>query len=274
VTASSVLEVLDLERRGADRFVGMASAVGGQRLYGGLVAAQGLRAAQLTVPAGRVAHSLHAYFLRPGVTGVPIDLDVARHRDGRSFTTRAITASQQGEVICSLMASFQEREDGDDWEAEGPPTATPPEEVRTPHPLADYLDGMVEIVSARDTPPGETAPIHPCWVRIRGELGEDPDVHLAALAFLSDFGILGGGVMPRAAGPNPRFMGASLDHAVWFHRVDRAEGWFHISSRPVTNAGSRGLAHGWLHDRDGTHVASMSQEGLIRLTDGRRRPDR
>ena len=261
-----LLRLLTLDPVGEDRFLAATPSDGPSRLFGGQVAAQALRAATLTVDAGRPPHSMHAYFVRPGRPGTPLELNVERVRDGRSFTTRQVTASQQGEAIFVLSASFHAGEPGDDWQLPGPVDVPDPD----PEPDPTSPMGQFETMSPLDVRPvnrgvGFRGPIHPFWVRTRGPLADDPALHACVIAFLSDMGMVAS-VRATASTPAERFTGASLDHALWFHRPARADDWLLYDVHPVSNFGSRGLAHGTFHTRDGTLVASVAQEALIRPT--------
>jgi acyl-CoA thioesterase-2 len=260
------LALLDLERTGDDRFSAITPGEGPPRLFGGQVAAQSLRAATLTVPADRLVHSLHAYFIRPGRPGIPLELTVERARDGRSFTTRRVSAAQQGEPIFVLDASFHIEEDGEDWQPEWTAVVPDPDEVEVvPSPMGSFSTMNpfdMRPVGGR-SPMG--FPIHPFWVRTRGRLPDDPALHACALAFISDMGVVGSA--PRPGTDRTRgFMGASLDHAVWFHTPARADEWLLFDVQPLRNAGARGLAWGTMHTRTGVLVTSVAQEALLRPT--------
>lgn len=266
-----ILNLLDLEERGPDAFVGRTPTDGPPRLFGGQVAAQSLRAATRTVPDDRVPHSLHAYFMRPGRPGVPLDLDVARHRDGRSFTTRMVTASQEGETIFSMLASFHVTEEGTDWQPPAP-EAPEPETVDWPRSALAQFSALspFEMRPVRDPGQSPFPVLHPFWVRTRGPVPDDPALHACLLTFISDMGVVGAA---RAPGTplTERFMGASLDHAMWFHRTPKVDDWLLFSAEPASTSGARGLARGSMHTRDGVLVASIAQEALLR---GAGRPPR
>jgi acyl-CoA thioesterase II len=261
-----LLALLDLTPAGSNRWLASTPEPGDgpPRLFGGQVAAQSLRAATLTVDADRMVHSLHAYFIRPGRPGVPLQLDVERARDGRSFTTRRVSASQDGEPIFVLDASFHVEEDGEDWQ--------PDRSMRdVPHP--DTIDapqspfGSFSTMSPFEMRPAGGAnpmgfPIHPFWVQAKGRLPDDSAVHACAIAFISDMGILGAARPP--GGGIERMMGASLDHAIWFHVPVRADQWLLNDAGPMRTAGARGLAHGTMHTVDGVLAVTVVQEGLLR----------
>jgi acyl-CoA thioesterase-2 len=260
------LALLTLQPDGEDRFLASTPAEGPPRLFGGQVAAQSLRAATMTVPADRLPHSLHAYFIRPGRPGVPLELSVERARDGRSFTTRRVSAAQEGEPIFVLDASFQIEEDGEDWQPDFRFDGPSPDEI----PPVDSPMGRFSSMSPFDMRPavGRSPmgfPVHPFWVRLNGRLPDDPLLHACAITFISDMGVVG--AAPRPGTDRTRgFMGASLDHAVWLHVPARADEWLLFDVQPLRNAGARGLAHGTMHDQRGVLVASIAQEALLRPT--------
>lgn len=253
------MALLDLEATGSDRFVAISRSEGWGRLYGGQVASQALRAATLTVAPERLPHSLHAYFIRAGRPGLPIDLAVERTRDGKSFSTRVVTASQEGEPIFNLIASFHRAEAGEEWQ-ERAPVASVPRPDDLPSDGGDAPAGWNAGFEMRPIAPRPFRP-HPCWVRLREPIGDDPLLHCCALTYISDRAVVGSA---RAPGTSFRMAGASLDHSVWFHRPVRVDQWLLFTVDPVVNFGARGLARGSFHDVDGILVASISQEALLR----------
>ncbi|MGZ4718095.1 MAG: acyl-CoA thioesterase [Acidimicrobiales bacterium] len=258
-----VVRLLDLESIGDDAFLAPIPSDGPGRLFGGQVASQSLRAACLTVAPDRPPHSLHAYFILPGRPGEPLRLDVQRSRDGRSFATRHVTASQAGTPIFELVASFHTAEGGFDWQLPAPADVPAPDAIAPPE-LPDYLRFSVPFDIRVVTPPlpGQFPITHPFWIRTRGPIGDDPSLHACVLTLLSDMGVV---ASARAPGSTTQpFAGASLDHAVWFHRPARVDEWLLFSVEPVTNHGARGLARGTLHTEAGVLVASIAQEALLR----------
>jgi acyl-CoA thioesterase-2 len=241
------------------------------RLFGGLVAAQSVVAAGLTVE-DRALHSLHAYFLRPGRHDVPLRFVVHRIRDGRSFTTRRVVAHQGGEAIFNLSASFVRPEPGIEHQDAMPAAPAPEglpswEDVRARRtgepPRPDR--GPVEVLVARDETGSPSHPPPPRWVwmRPRGEIGDDPRLHEALRVYASDRTLLGTLSQRHALAPGER-MGASLDHAMWLHRPARFDGWvLYVSESPVAHA-ARGLILAGMYAGDGTRLASVAQEGLVR----------
>ena len=283
LTAADLVALLDLEPAGADRFVGRSPDMGWARVYGGQVVAQALVAAVRTV-AGRSPHSLHAYFLLGGDPAEPILFVVERVRDGRSFSTRRVTASQRGEPIFVLSASFQIAEDGPAHQAPAP-AAPPPEQVvdpqaalaAMPEPARKRLQALFDRVRPiefrpmdlrRYAPlrPGETrAAAQSVWIRIGGPLPDDPMIHTAALAYLSDMTLLDTALVAHGhAIFDGRHQVASLDHALWLHRPCRADEWLLYAQDSPSAGGARALTRGMLFSRDGALVASVAQEGLVR----------
>jgi acyl-CoA thioesterase-2 len=264
-----LLKLLDLEPAGDDVFLARTppASAGMPRLFGGQVASQSLRAATLTVPGDRPPHSLHAYFVRPGRPGTPLTLTVERTRDGRSFTTREVTATQDGEVVFILDASFHAPEEGDDWSLPAPTEVIGPDAAGARESPITGFSAILpfELRPVVAVEPGQFPVIHPFWVRTPEPLPEDPMLHACAVAFMSDMGVVASARSPVSTLPR-MFMGASLDHAVWFHRPVRADQWLLFSVEPVTNYGGRGLARGTFHSEDGVLVASIAQEALLRST--------
>jgi acyl-CoA thioesterase-2 len=250
-----VVELLDLEV--VDRDILRANAVFEDPfpLYGGQVAAQALRAAGMTVPAGRSPHSLHGYYLRSGNAAQPTVFRVDRDRDGRSFSARRVVAIQDGEVIFTMSASFHRHEDGPDHQIEPRP------DVDDPDRLMDYM--LPRLTSMEGRLPAQTFPdaAWPTrfWARCTVPLGDDPHLHAAVLTYLSDIST---GLSPFDG--ESHHSGASLDHAVWFHRPIRMDDWVLTDLVPRSIAGGRGWYTGTLHDRDGFLGASVTQEALFR----------
>jgi acyl-CoA thioesterase-2 len=275
-----LVRLLDLEPIEKDIFRGGSPEVSLQRVFGGQVAGQALVAAGRTVPPERPVHSLHAYFLRPGDPSVPIVYLVDRLRDGRSFTSRRVVAVQHGEAIFSLAASFQKVEGGLDHQG-GRPDAPDPETLPTLAeryaPYADELGMLARIprpIDLRyvDDPPfarraaGRRGdPRTKVWMRADGALPDDPLVHLCVLTFASDFTLLDSVLVTHGMAWMTDVRGASLDHAMWFHRPFRADEWLLYESESPSASGGRGLATGRIWTRDGRHAVSVVQEGLVRV---------
>ena len=279
--AAALLEILDLAEREKDVFVGKTPSTERQRIFGGQVAGQALVAAGRTVPADRAVHSLHSYFLRPGDPAAEIRYAVDRIRDGRSFTTRRVIAWQErkGEevAIFALTADFHAGEEAVAEHSLPMPDVPRPEslpgtaEIVAKHgEQAAWMAAMGRAVDQRFLQdPFSAPPKSPpdtktwTWLRVAGKLTDDPAVHAAALTFVSDLTLLSAG-FARLGGGWPDFIGASLDHAVWFHQPVRADDWFlYETDSPAASAG-RALCFGQIWAADGTHVATVAQEGLLR----------
>jgi acyl-CoA thioesterase II len=280
----SLEQILDLEKIEVWTYRGFSFHPGSTRAFGGLVAGQALVAAGRTVPGDRRVHSLHAYFLRPGDTGAPILYAVEPVRDGGSFSTRRVLAVQHGETIFSLAASFQVPEDGPAYQepmldapgpgesaAAGPVTSDAqawydeflrrfPVEVRFPE-----ADGPAWLTIMR----GEKGPPRQrFWVRSRQPLPGDPLVHVCAVTYVSDLFLISSAMPPHGLAAGGRSVSAaSLDHAVWFHAPFRFDDWLFYDQSSTWAAGARALCRGLLFDRSGTLVASVMQEGMIRIRD-------
>ena len=279
---SQLMQTLDLEMIEQNLFRGRSPNVGWQRIFGGLVISQALAAASRTVDEERDVHSLHAYFLRPGDPSIPIIYDVDRIRDGGSFTTRRVRAIQHGHAIYSMSASFQLREEGLEHFIEMPDVPGPDDlpsarelarlhAAHAPEIVRRYWESerAIEIrpVDVRHYMSSERLePRQHVWFRSNGELPADYRTWAATLAYASDMTLLDTSLFPHGLSMfDPRLQGASLDHAIWFHRRSDITGW-HLYSQDSPNAsGGRGFNRGSIYTRDGRLVASVAQEGLIRL---------
>jgi acyl-CoA thioesterase II len=274
-----LLDLLDLEQIEVNIFRGLSPDERRQRVFGGQVAGQALVAAGRTVPADRPVHSLHAYFIRPGDPAVPIVYLVDRVRDGRSFTTRRVSAVQHGEAIFTLSASFHRDEPGPEH-ADPMPAAPPPETVernsdrlrrmlgetpgQTFEPPIDVRSvGPLSAEAARD--PSLRTTRNLIWLRVDGELPDDPLLHVCLMTYASDMTLLDSVLTGHGLSwLDGRTVGASLDHAMWFHRPFRADRWLlYAQESPVASA-ARGLARGQVFTAEGDLVVSVMQEGLIR----------
>jgi len=270
---------LDLEPIAEDCFLGHAGR-GEGRVFGGMLAAQALVAAGRTV-AGGVPHSLHLYFVRSGRHGMPVTWSVTRVRDGFSFSLRHVVAEQSGVVILTLNASFTTQRSG--LEHQDPMPAAP-----APDSLDDWEDLRVRVLGpdtvrrpdgpleVRDCDPADAAPAtgrharRRLWMRPRVPLPDGPLVHAATLVYASDRGLLSTAGRPHGLMWGVG-LGASLDHAMWFHHAPRFDDWvLYDMASPVASEG-RGLCHGAVYRRDGTRLASVTQEGLIRVLPRRTR---
>ncbi len=284
MTHSSVedmLKLLDLERIEENIFRGESRDIGGKSVFGGQVLGQALAAACRTVE-GRSAHSLHAYFLRPGDMTAPIVYSVDRIRDGHSFATRRIVAIQHGRPIFNMAASFQKAESGFEHQNEMPEVPGPddlpsltdlrrqaveldpdrfrhrsawqvPLDIRPVQPANPYL---------ADTSP----PLQTLWMRTLEAVPPAPDLHQAILAYASDFALFRTAVLPyKKALREMEAQMASLDHSMWFHRPCRVDQWLLFVMESPSASGARGFATGSIFARDGALVATICQEGLMRI---------
>jgi acyl-CoA thioesterase II len=260
---SPLQAVLDLDALDGDRFLAVPVPTRMRRLFGGQVAAQALRAASMTVDPGRPAHSLHGYFIRPGQPSEPLYLEVDRTRDGRAFSTRRVTASQEGKPIFEMLASFHAPEPGEDWQEAVLPAVPLPDQLSTvPFVGLSGKNHPVEIRPVTPPEPGTFPKIHPFWVRVTAPVDPDEASHACLLTYLSDIAT----VRAACAPGSPAWPGllVSLDHSVWFHRPPRADQWLLVSMESAAHIGTRGLARGTIHAADGTLVASVAQEALLR----------
>ena len=275
--------LLDLEPRGGDRFVGRRKKDGQGRVFGGQAIAQALGAARRTVPEDRHAHSLHAYFLRGGSDELPIDFRVKRDLDGRSFSNRRVVASQRGEPILNLVASFQKRQDGPAHQMPQLPDVPGPEDLSPDHEIRQKMAGQIpegrmrelllrppvidfRSVEPRDwLDPQEREPVAHVWFRTVASLPDDRPIHRAVLAYISDFQLLATAMQPHGLGfHRGELKVASLDHAVWFHGEFRADDWMlYVTDSPWSGL-ARGFGRGQIFTRDGRLVASVAQEGMLR----------
>ena len=256
----TLLSGLDVEPSGDDLYVG-ENQQGRGRLFGGLVAAQALVAAGRTAQ-GLPPHSLHAYFLRPGKARVPIRYSVTRLKEGRNFHARQVLAQQDDETIFSLQASFYRPEQGIEHQ-DSMPQVAPPEDMPPPsHRSRLRFSGAVEM-RGHDDLNDAGAPRRMLWLRPAGPMPEDPLLHNALLTYMSDRMLMSTGAM-RYSATHERRGGASLDHAVWFHRQPRFDDWvLYVMESPAAHA-ARALMHAAMYLRDGTRLRSVSQEGLRR----------
>jgi acyl-CoA thioesterase-2 len=257
-----MLQLLDLEELDRDLYRGISEVPDNGRptLYGGQIAAQALRAAGLTVPAGRFPHSMHGYFLRPGMRSRPVIFKVERDRDGRSFSARRVSAVQDGSVIFDLTASFHIDEPGGQYAIAIRDDAPPPESCR-----AEPFNHNFPQADARLVPPTVTDDegrelSSTLWLRVRQPLGDDRLIHSCALAYLSDIGT---GFLSTQVEGLPRG-GPSLDHAMWFRTPIRADDWVLHHMWPLQAGGARGLYAGTMHQHDGTLGVTITQEALLR----------
>jgi acyl-CoA thioesterase len=234
----------------------------GRRLFGGLIAAQSLAAAGTTVDPERLPQSLHAYFIKGGKVGVDVEFAVEITRDGGSFNTRRVTASQCGEAIFEMLVSFHRAEPTTDWQRVEPPSLALVDAtavIALPEAWADHFE-VRTVTGGRDD-----WPMQPFWFRSREPIEDDPLLRACALTFISDAGLVSAAVPPGPKdSPGPR-AAASLDHALWLHRPFDLTQWHHYGAVGVTHSDARGLALGSIQDVDGRLVASTAQESLWRI---------
>ena len=275
----SLLDHLDLEQIETNLFRGVSEESGMPRVFGGQVIGQALIAALRTVEE-RPCHSLHGYFLRPGDPTIPILYEVDRIRDGRSFTTRRVVAVQRGEAIFNMSASFQVHEEGLVHQSTMPDVPGPDELPSDEELAASRIDSLPEHMREmmnRERPiemkrvephdymnPVKSPPVANVWFRAREGLSNDMAMHQCLLAYASDMGILSTCLLPHGKSFMTVMMTASLDHAMWFHNDFRFDEWILFCQDSPAAAGARGFNRGTMYSQDGTLIASVAQEGLIR----------
>ena len=277
-----LVSLLTLERLEENLFRGQSRDIGTKYVFGGQVLGQSLSAAQQTVDNERTVHSVHAYFLRAGDINAPIVFDVDRSRDGHSFSVRRVTAIQHGQPILVFAASFQKHEMGVEHQFHIPEVPMPEDIPAIAPPNAELLAqlspkmqrwlsrmGPFEMrpVYPRDElNPTKRPPYQQVWFRLTQPIGDDMNMHRAMLAYASDFYLLGTTTFPHAISYyQNNVQMASLDHALWFHRPFRIDDWLLYDLDSPTAQGARGLARGSIYTRAGVLVASVAQEGLIRV---------
>ena len=276
----ALVKLLDLKQVDDMTFEGVNPPAGRLRVFGGQVAAQALVAAGRTVDPSRTVHSLHGYFVRAGEESAPITYRVENIRDGRSFSVRRSVAEQDGRTIFFMSASFHRAEPGLDHADEMPAGLPGPDDLPTmaerlaPFPkLLEEWNRMPRAIDVRYlsgagfVSPGErpVEEFQRAWLRVDGRLPDDPLIHACALTYASDMSLLDAVLSTHGEvwGPGG-VIGASLDHALWFHRPFRADEWFLYDSASPSAGRARGLASGRMFTRDGRHIASAVQEGLLR----------
>ena len=278
-----LLALLDLEPLEVNIYRGQNRDLGSGRVFGGQVFAQALVAARRTVEQPREAHSVHGYFILPGDLAEPIVYFVDRLRDGGSFTTRRVTAIQHGHAIFNLSASFQVHEEGREHQ-DAMPAVPPPDELapelqliremadRIPEPLRRVLtqDRPLDLRPVDPVDPFKPLAPRPAvrhvWFRALGTLPDETLIHQAILAYASDYGLLPTALYPHGLTfRSPGLQMASLDHSLWLHRPFRVDEWLLYAMNSPTAAGGRGFVHGSIFTRDGRLVASVAQEGLMRV---------
>lgn len=280
-----LLRLLDLEPLEVNLFRGQSRDIGGKAVFGGQVIGQALVASTRTVE-GRWPHSLHAYFLRPGDMARPIVYEVDRVRDGKSFSARRVQAVQGGEVLLSMICSFQVPEPGFEHQAPMPDVPAPESLRSQPELVKEWLAAVPQVpprireaferrtaVEFRPVEPRNPlvpqvdSPRQSYWVRANGKLPDAPLLHACVLAYASDFSLLSTALRPHGVSwLTPGLAVASIDHALWFHRPFRIDDWLLYAMDSPTAQGGRGLSRGQFFDRAGRLVVSVAQENLMRRT--------
>ncbi|MFL0357124.1 acyl-CoA thioesterase [Erythrobacter sp. GH1-10] len=292
-----LVRLLTVEKRAADIYMGNPQKGGVGRVFGGQVLAQALQAAQASVTDGKQAHSLHAYFLRGGKEGIPIEYRIERDFDGRSFSNRRVVAAQEDEdgsstPILNLTASFQSPEDGLEHADSPMPDVAGPEELKSDmemrHQMAERMGDKLSEVQRKlmlrprpiemrtldrlhwmNAEPRE--PRAHTWFKTAAPLTDDPALHRAVITYASDFTLLGTSALPHGLSwMRGELVGASLDHAIWFHREARADEWLLYATDAPWSGSGRGFNRGRIFNRAGELVASVAQEGMMRRRKGKK----
>lgn len=278
-----LLQLLRLEAIGVNRFRGQSQDLGFRHLFGGQVLGQSLSAAMQSLPSDGEwwAHSLHAYFVRPGTVTDPIEYEVNVIRDGRTFATRQVTVSQNGKAILTFMCSFQRPEDGFTHQATMPEVKGPedvPSQLELARMFRDYFPERVRDIYTADKPiemrvldpvnifnPQKKDPIKYVWMKADAPMGDDWRDHVPMLAYASDFNLIPTALHPHGVSVAQKDMQvASLDHSVWFHRPFRMDEWLLYAIDSPVAYGARGFCRGQIFNQAGELVASVAQEGLMR----------
>ncbi|MEE2787143.1 MAG: acyl-CoA thioesterase II [Myxococcota bacterium] len=285
----ALIHLLSPAQTGSNTFVGQSQDLGWGTVFGGQVLGQALASAAYTVDPHRMAHSLHGYFLEPGHVDHPVQYTVERLRDGRSFSTRRVTAHQASTIIFTMTASFQIAEHGFEHTTTAPKTTDPTHLPSSAERAKGFARQLPEKIRHRALASQaiETRPVDPIdpfnpeiqaaeqyvWLRANGSVPSDPRIHQSLLAYASDFSFLTTALRPHGVSwLTPGIRMASLDHALWFHRPSVMTSWLlHAIDGPVS-AGARALVRGQIFDRKGQLVASSSQEGMIRMNQWRGTP--
>lgn len=285
---TGLLAALDLTDTGArtseDIFTGPSQWMPLGRVFGGQVLAQSLVAAMRTIREDRFVHSMHGYFLRPGDVNLPMTFSVDRIHDGRSFSTRRTQAYQDGVPILSMIASFQDVDPGLDHQTAMPTDVPDPESLPSAAEVLKNIDHPVATFWANErafdlrhvdvpiyfTADPQRTPHQAVWLKTVSALPDDPNLHRAALAYASDFSILEPILRAHSlAWGSPGLKAASLDHAMWWHRFARVDEWLLYVQEAPNAIGGRGLSTGRIYSRDGLLIASVAQEGMVRVPESR-----
>lgn len=269
-----LIALLDVEELDTDLYRGARKPGGVGRVFGGQVIGQGLQAAQRSVGGGKIAHSLHAYFMRPGDEDHPIIYRVVRDFEGGSFSTRRVIAMQKGQPILNMAASFQRPEGGYHHQDEMPDVPGP-DDLAARGEVSERMRiflARVRPIEIRPVtpgqlgPPAKAGPVQHSWIRVAGRLPDDPALHRAVLGYASDMLLLGTSMLPHGVDHMMDHMQtASLDHALWLHEPFRCDEWLLYTTDSPWAGHARGFNRGRIYTRDGRLVVSVAQEGLIRL---------
>jgi acyl-CoA thioesterase II len=270
----TLTDLVEVEALGSDRYRAITdSPLSRPTLFGGALVAQALRASAASTDPGKYPHSLHVSFVRAGQAGNGVEFLVARTRDGRSFSTRHVTALQGERVLMTMTASFHRDEPSPEYQR---PPASPvpcPGDTFSAACASRRETLGIDIVEISEPDTTANGARYLAWARSQETLPDDRVLHACVMAFLSDSGAPGvaaSAIGLAAGGPDREHgdapMTTSLDHAMWFHRAGRCDDWLLVSAIPLSTAGSRGLLLGAVHDRDGRHLASFTQELLIRAS--------
>ncbi|WP_425229531.1 acyl-CoA thioesterase [Sphingomonas sp.] len=280
--AANLVALLDVEEIDIDLYRGARNPGGKGRVFGGQVIAQALQAAQRSVE-GKVAHSLHAYFMRAGDEQFPIVFRVVRDFEGKSFANRRVIAIQRGQPILNMIASFQTPEDGlhhQDAMPDVPAPETLKSETELRKDAAQDVPEQFRTAFLRRSSPIDIRPLYPrswftpvkrapqnySWFRVVASIGDDPAMHRAVLAYASDMALMATSMMPHGVNwTSPGMQSASLDHALWLHEPVRADEWMLYATDSPWAGHARGMNRGSIFSRDGRLIASVAQEGLIRM---------
>jgi acyl-CoA thioesterase-2 len=278
-----LIDTLVLERLEENLFRGAVTDTHVRRVYGGKVLGEAINAAQSTVEDDRSVHSIHCYFLREADSKKPVIYEVDASRDGGSFSARRIVAIQNGRPIFTMEASFHQHEIGLKYHG-AMPDAPPPEDVpklsfkeldltKAPPNVQRFVNisapfEIRPIDHYTAEMPAGSEPTRRVWIRTVETLPDDPAIHRAILAYISDYGLITTLLMPHGIKiTDTRLRMASLDHAMWFHRPFRMDEWLLYVCNGVSSAHSRGLAQGRFYRRNGELVVSVVQEALVRLVE-------
>lgn len=277
---NTLIKLIQLKQLDKKTFQGDSLDIGTGRVYGGQVLAQALKAAQVTVGDNKKIHSMHAYFTREGDHSIPITYHVDITRNGKSFSTRRVTAFQDNRPIFITDMSFQIQEIGLDFQSNMPDVPQPeinqneldngggvkfPDRLQNLINLTAPFDLIPVSPSAINNATNNTEHLKSVWIKTRHKIDNDLDIHRALLAYISDYGLVTTSLLPhKLEYDSPAMQLASIDHAMWFHRPFRVDEWLLYTCEPISTSNARGLAQGRFYDRGGSLVASTIQEGLIR----------